>query len=228
MPSIACGDGLLTDSADSSLTSVPPVSGDLPGYIPPTPCHGARQTGCESEEKCAIASDAWTCVAPGEKALGAACREDLGQGDDCLAALHCYEGICHELCTYADACSDRFEICIPIPSDADHLGICLASCDPIAQDCTNTSDGERQGCYISVTGPVCAPIAEQPPLVPGLNCGFLNECAVGAGCVEIGGRSQCAAYCDFEENADAWDAHCAVKDSCRRLEGGDTTGVCGA
>jgi len=222
----ACGDGVVADAPDATSTVPPIIGDDLGGFESPPPCHGVNQTGCEGTEKCAIADDNWSCVSDGEQAFGESCREDIGQGDDCLAGLHCYEGTCQELCTYAEACTDRFSICIPIPSSAENLGICLMTCDPVAQDCPTTATGDRQGCYLSVSGPVCAPVAESPPLVPGLACQYLNECAIGSGCVELDGRSQCAAYCDFAENPNLFDPHCAVMDVCQHLEGGDAAGVC--
>jgi hypothetical protein len=222
----ACGDGLGAEAPDATGAVVPPIVVDVDAMAAPPACHGVDQTGCEGDEKCAIADDAWSCVAEGEREFGETCREDIGQGDDCFAGLHCYEGTCQELCTSAEPCTDRFSICIPIPSDAELLGICLTTCDPVAQDCQTTSAGDRQGCYLSVSGPVCAPVAESPPLVPGLSCEYLNECAIGSGCVDIDGRSQCAAYCDFDENTNLSDLHCAVMDVCRYLEGGGAAGVC--
>ncbi len=222
----ACGDGLEFGAPDANGADVPPIGGDLGVLDEPPICHGVNQTGCEDDEKCAIAGDDWGCVAEGQRAFSETCREDVGQGDDCLAGLHCYQGTCQELCTYAELCTDRFSICIPIPSEAQQLGICLTTCDPVAQDCAETNADVRQGCYLSVSGPVCAPVAESPPLVPGLSCQYLNECAVGSGCVDIAGRSQCAAYCDYEENANRSDPRCAATDVCRHLEGGEATGVC--
>ena len=227
LPSLGCGDGLLAEAADAKPTLVPPISGDLPGYQPPQSCLGARQSGCDGSAKCAVVNEAWECVADGVKALDEACTEDRGQGDDCMAGLHCYQGSCHELCTYADLCSDRTNTCIAIPSEAKLLGICLASCDALLQDCPEAGDGDRQGCYLSSEGAVCAPVSRQPPLVPGIGCQFLNECAVGAGCVDIAGRSQCAAYCDYRNNANSADPHCSVDGVCRRLDDGDGLGICG-
>lgn len=221
---LGCGD----EVASLEVDGAPPTIGEDPTHPDANMvCHGATQSGCSEDQKCAIASHEWSCVADGDKDVGVSCTSDVGQGDDCLAGLHCYEGTCHELCTTEDACSDRFELCTAVAEGALGLGICLMTCDPVAQDCATTSAGERQACYLSLAGPVCAPISRQPPLVPGLDCQYLNECAVGAGCVEIDGNRECAAYCDYLNNANGPDPRCAPMAVCHHLQGSETTGVCG-
>ena len=84
----------------------------------------------------------------------------------------------------------------------------------------------RQGCFLYLEGAVCAPVSKSPPSVPGSACSYLNECAIGAGCVQVDGKSHCRAYCDYQANPNKADPRCSIEGVCRFLAGGDGLGVC--
>lgn len=222
----ACGDGLNQGPADSrNLGAPPPIQIGSGNYNDRPDCYGATQVGCEDSKKCGIVGQEWACLDPGGQDLNQACRVGA-QGDDCQAGLHCYQGSCHALCANSAPCNASDAFCVPIPSRADQLSICLSSCSAIDQDCPKSGAMARQGCYLYVAGPVCAPVAKSPPGVPGAACTYLNECAIGSGCVDIDGTSTCRAYCDHENNAYRSDPRCSTEGLCRPLEGSNTVGIC--
>jgi hypothetical protein len=77
-------------------------------------------------------------------------------------------------------------------------GFCAEPCNPLAQDCASSSDA----CYsLILTGEA---ICSQPVAFPGAQgepCTFLNDCAIGYGCVLINDLIDptgniCALFCD--------------------------------
>jgi hypothetical protein len=223
---IGCGDGINLGPADSQdLGAPPPISIGGSNFEDLPECSGATQLGCEDSQKCGIAEDEWACLSPGGQGQGEACTS-RSEGDDCQAGLHCYQGSCHALCATSTPCSASDSLCVPIPSQADQLNICLSHCDPIGQDCPQTGAMVRQGCYLSIAGPVCAPVGKSPPSFPGQVCSYLNECAIGSGCVQIEDESRCQAYCDYQSNGDGLDPRCSIERLCRPLADSPTVGIC--
>ncbi len=224
---VSCGDGLrgqrylsADGSSDSSSSQADAIS-----VSSPESCLGAEQLGCESGQKCALIPPQFRCVPNGSRGLDETCTIGA-QGDDCQAGLHCYQGVCNSLCNADVACGGEYS-CISITTQGERASICLPPCDPLAQDCPDLVSGVRQGCYLHISGSsVCAAASASPPLFPGQACRYLNECAIGAGCVVVNGQSLCRAYCDYETNTEASDPRCSAKGRCARLGDLDEVGVC--
>ncbi|MBL4634945.1 MAG: hypothetical protein JKY56_13820 [Kofleriaceae bacterium] len=224
---VSCGDGLRGQSylASDGASDSSPSQADATLDPIPTSCLGAEQLGCESAQKCALIPPRFRCVPNGDRALDEACTIGV-QGDDCLAGLHCYQGVCNSLCNADVPCGGEYS-CISITTEGERASICLPPCDPLAQDCPDLASGVRQACYLHISGSsVCAAASGSPPLFPGQVCHYLNECAIGAGCVVVNGQSICRAYCDYETNTEASDPRCSAKGRCAQLGDLDEVGVC--
>ena len=152
-------------------------------------------------------------IAEDAKDVGEPCTvEDSGVSglDDCVARAMCWdvdpetnEGVCVGFCTGSEAnpsCSMPCDSC-SIWNDG-VLILCLPSCDPLAQNCTEGMacwplDGEGFHCFY----------AGQKQGVPGDPCeGSAWDCEPGLACIEPervpgceSGTGCCASFCDTAE-----------------------------
>jgi hypothetical protein len=181
-------------------------------------CDGFFQD-CPEGEKCvAYASeadrlDANKCVPvlgdgqPGEPCTYAGIVEAT---DDCGPTSQCFNvvevdgqsvGVCASCC---EGTSDD-PVCAPgtrcLIAFEGSINVCLASCDPLMQDC-----GPGLGCFFSGGGPfVCIVPTQNIP--PGQPCEQINDCAVGLVCVpgstlpNCAGRTCCASFCNVMQGA---------------------------
>ena len=101
--------------------------------------------------------------------------------------------------------SERPLVCAPAP----------LSCDPLAQDCVDTTDG----CYPGTAQPGCFP-AGQFPL--GSACTYSNDCLKGSSCVGSAMSRSCRQLCRFPSG----DPVCPTGTGCTRLSSSMTIGVC--
>lgn len=146
--------------------------------------------------------------------------------DNCELGAMCWDvdastmmGTCVELCSGSVAspvCSGDGTVCALANSGL--LPLCLASCDPLEQDCPS-----GEGCY-PVEGVVaCAPTVADDT-APGDACNSINACAAGQACVNGGGGCDptagcCGSFCDLSR------PHCPVDQTCLEIAG---IGVCAA
>jgi hypothetical protein len=78
------------------------------------------------------------------------------------------------------------------------LLLCLYSCDPLLQDCTQ----EGAGCFWDGAQFNCDPAGDIPTNEP---CGYINDCLPGNYCLEAealpncAGAACCSAWCDTVE-----------------------------
>ncbi len=221
----SCGDGLRSETKANTDSAPPSVPRDAMVGIAPPSCDGVLQTGCETGFKCALAQQKWQCIPDGTREEFQSCQTPR-QGDNCLAGLHCYQGVCNSVCTNNSHCSDK-DTCVAIAVQGAAVAICLPPCAPLLQDCPDLANGQRQGCYLHISGAsVCASVSSNPPIFPGQPCNFLNECAVGAGCVTDNGQSICRAYCSYDTFPDQSAPQCFTEDRCEQLGSLIDVGVC--
>lgn len=177
------------------------------GGQPSVGCDPIAQSGCDDEEKCSVVYGADTssfeCVAAGTVAAGAPCTLTDGL-DDCAPGHHCAGPLgadlatatCRPLCETGGTSS--CEVCVSydgFPSEA--VGVCHATCNPLAQDC----EGLLSCIYTGETQPVCARISQSSAVPPGGSCRFVNECTVGSSCLlrdpdSASGGRLCSFHCD--------------------------------
>lgn len=137
-------------------------------------------------------------IPPGEPCT----KPDPSTGhDDCDATSMCWflegeTGVCAPLCSgFPDdsICPDGLS-CF---HQANALWVCVAPCDPLAQDCPT-----GQACHWHGTGFGCSPSNDVPPPEP---CASLFDCAAGSICLvaevldNCDGDSCCTAYCNTED-----------------------------
>lgn len=167
---------------------------------------------CPNGEKCvpyASGGGTWDgleCVPIlGDHSAGEDCQYDgpAASTDDCDGTSWCWdsdvdgEGVCRPFCT---GTPDMPE-CPPMSqctiSGDGVINICLPTCDPVIQDC---SDG--LACYWTGNEFNCVPSAGDIP--PGDTCSFANECSEGSICADpsvmpnCDGPGCCASFCDLE------------------------------
>ena len=211
-------DDTSTSSADTGLefVAVPDVNTSV------VACEPLAQ-GCPHGEKCVpYAStggslDAHRCVPVlGDQATGEPCRSGgvIEATDDCDANSFCWNvmeidgeaiGTCHAFCmgTLDEPSCPEGSVC-PVSADSS-LGLCIPTCDPLAQDC-----GEGLGCYWGNQGFVCVVRIDDLPI--GAPCGFINDCAPGSFCVDASalpdcvGAACCTSYCNIELGPEQCDA----------------------
>lgn len=127
--------------------------------------------------------------------------------DNCGPSLMCWNvdektlaGTCIGLCTGSaeePECADECASCQL--SAQGPLALCLASCDPVAQQCP---DGEA--CYPVNTDFACAPIATDGEGAVGDACVGINSCAAGNFCASAAASPDCmdeaccVSFCDTE------------------------------
>jgi hypothetical protein len=178
------------------------------------------QQDCPEGEKCVpYASsgagwDALKCVPVlGDQAAGEPCIYDglTESTDDCDATSWCFavdengNGTCHLFCGGSEGRPDCPPMSACTISGAGVVNICIATCDPVAQDCPDGS-----ACYWTTENFLCGPTTEDVPT--GEGCTFVNDCAEGNICVDAmnvpdcDGPSCCAEFCDLELG----DSQCAA------------------
>lgn len=182
-------------------------------------CNPVTNEGCGAGEKCADAfvggGDAGpalhrtACVPDGSVAVGGACErmaDDTGLSyDNCQAKSTCINGTCLTNCTSSpDSCGDAQACALYEHLFDDYtqemLGVCVPTCDPVAQDCENADDA----CYLQVsTGDGTCASAPDDTHQQGddcigpdaMNC-YLNGCSRGYGSPLFTSQGQaCMAYC---------------------------------
>jgi hypothetical protein len=188
------------------------------GFVP-TIEMGAESTcdpwlqDCPDGEKCAAynaGSDTWNankCVMlKGTAQTGDPCTYDGADfgTDDCDVGYMCYYtneesvGICVPMCTGTPdnpLCEEQFNCSV---SNDGSLLLCLYSCDPLLQDCSQ----EGAGCFWDGAQFNCDPAGDIPTNEP---CGYINDCLPGHLCLDAvalpdcSGASCCSAWCDLAD-----------------------------
>ena len=127
--------------------------------------------------------------------------------DNCDISSMCWnvdpetnEGVCTAFCSGSEAnpvCEDPTTQCVI--ANEGTLILCLPTCDPLAQDCTN-----GQNCYPIDDGFACAPDAGGEQGAYGEGCEFLNVCDAGLFCANpdavpdcAGAAGCCSEFCDL-------------------------------
>jgi hypothetical protein len=155
-----------------------------------TLCDPTAQSGCATGERCSRValldgSAVTTCVPDGTVPEGGACVAPQFGADDCVAGTKCHAGTCAAICIESSAgCECTAPGYFPEYASA---GVCVSSCDPLAQDCGDPA----LGCYPTGASTTCAPPVA-PAGNPGDPCTQLNQCAPGSVCTGAGG---CALMC---------------------------------
>jgi hypothetical protein len=129
--------------------------------------------------------------------------------DDCDANTHCWDvmdvdgmnvGVCTSFCggTADDPICPPDTSCL-IANDGS-INLCIATCDPLLQDCN-----AGLACFWANNGFNCIFTTQDIPL--GEPCGFINDCAVGLGCLtadvlpNCNGSACCGSWCSVSEGA---------------------------
>lgn len=238
-----------TSSSEGSSSDTTAIGDDVASEC--TQCDTFAQN-CPAGERCVP----WSCdgspswngtrcspIADEPAGVGEACtvQQSRWSGlDDCERGAMCWsvdtitlEGTCVGLCVgtpddpvCADSCAEcRFD-------GEGVLAICLASCDPLMQDCA-----PDEGCYLAGEAYVCAQ-SSAPDAVVGDPCDGITGCAPGDTCINGAFVPGCA------EGDGCCTAFCTVgdPDGCAALPGTtcaavflpgegpacipDTTGIC--
>jgi hypothetical protein len=173
-----------------------------------TPGCDVYQQDCPEGEKCrpydstGVGFDAQKCVVvTGDQMPGEACTSEgpSDAPDDCDETSTCFEGICRSFCSgTADnpSCADGFGCADEFGSVP--FGVCLPTCDPLAQDCETETDS----CYWTSEQFLCSPSGSIPFGEP---CGFVNDCSAGSACVATElipnclGTACCSPFCNLEQ-----------------------------
>lgn len=226
-----------TTTTGPSSASDPTTGGGCGGFLCP-PDGGVdaqcdpKVQDCPEGQKCTAVSPApgepWginTCVeAKGSSPVGEPCDIEGGKYtgiDNCAVGTICLlsdddgkGGVCVEFCDANDNCPNTANAQCVVYNDG-ALPICLASCDPLVQDCP-----EGQGCYNSAGDTfVCFKESAMPGEGgPGSECMFINQCTAGSFCASVeavancpmGASGCCTPYCPVSGG----DAPCQMGESC--------------
>jgi hypothetical protein len=159
----------------------------------------------------------------GDGQVGDPCNIEGGKYtgvDNCAAGFQCLltdddgnDGACVEFCGTDDTCQTAGARCV-VYNDGS-LPLCLASCDPLLQDCP-----QGQGCYGSGSSEfICFKFSGDPGTgLRGDECAFVNQCAPGFVCATGGTvdgcttASCCTVFCDLGD-ADP-NANCTGGEQC--------------
>jgi hypothetical protein len=215
------GSDTTSTSTTDSETSNPGTSTDESStdeFVPPgdhtriQPCDPFMQD-CPDGEKCvpyASGSGTWDahkCVpVMGDQAPGEPCWYGgaVAATDTCDETSMCWNvmeidgelvGTCTTLCTGSGdnpECPEGSSCSI---SSEGSVYICISNCDPLLQDCNR-----GLACYWVNGGFSCVFTTQDIPT--GEPCGFINDCAVGNGCVTAevlpgcAGASCCTLFCN--------------------------------
>jgi hypothetical protein len=203
------GDGNGDGDGDDGTTFVP-----LPADGGPGPTCDPWAQDCPTGEKCVAYSTTggnWNanhCVAiSGDGQLGDACTYSgtVESIDDCGADSFCWNvdaegvGVCTPFC---EGSPDN-PVCGPDQgctiANEGSINLCLASCDPLLQDCE-----EGSVCFYDFSGDFVCTFAGDMILTGGA-CGFINDCAPGNVCLSAealpvcDGSACCGAFCDLSD-----------------------------
>lgn len=203
---------------------------------------------CPADQKCTFWGNdggaAWNAtrcspLAAEPAAVGQACTVEgsaTSGVDDCERGAMCWavdpdtgEGTCVALL----AGSDDHRLCVdPLdtPVLSSSLGLCLAACRPLQNDCP-----AGQGCYPTGDSFTCAPDISGDGGNAGDACEFVNGCSSGLACVsavDVPGCSTntgacCSPYCDTTRPVCPNGLTCQHwSDDTTLLPGGENTGIC--
>lgn len=176
-----------------------PTDGGVSGECDP------RVQDCPDGQKCTAVSPApgepWgvnKCIEiKGSSGVGDPCDIEGGKYtgvDNCGEGLICLlsddngmGGVCVEFCDVSDNCPNTMNAKCVVYNDGS-LPICLASCDPLVQDCP-----EGQGCYNSAGDTfVCFKESAMPGEgMPGSECMYINQCQKGSFCAAVDAVANC-------------------------------------
>jgi len=177
---------------------------------------------CPDGQKCTAyiagggsAWDATKCVdVTGQDNPGDECTsEGAASGiDSCIEGAMCWgvnaEGIgtCVALCTGSPEAASCPAPAICTVANQGVLNLCLASCDPLIQDCANPAEV----CYPINDGFTCAPDASGEEGQANDPCEFINVCDKGLMCADVafvgmgcaqGSTGCCTPFCEFPGGA---------------------------
>lgn len=185
-------------------------------------CHPVNNTGCPAGQHCVWEGDVITCTDDGEHGAGEDCSDGKGckigvcvgvQGSDksvcsphCLADLECASSQCNKLT------DSKGKVC--------DMGVTVAQCDPLAQNCS----GAGQACYAGGQGFVCLAAGS---VEAGQPCPEDNSCKAGHACVgkSTGSSGVCRKVCKIGGGSPSCDD---ITASCASLLGSATVGYCGS
>lgn len=116
-------------------------------------------------------------------------------------------GACVEFCKPDDSCPNTSGGMAPcLPANDGKLPICLASCNPLIQDCPG-----QQACYGDPSGPPFFCYGPDPKNggTDGAKCGFTNDCLAGLHCADAAtvegctgdATACCTPFCALDEMA---------------------------
>lgn len=204
----------VSTGADTSTGTTPTTgcSGDCGPDLPAIDCDLLAQD-CPPGNKCSSNGDVTFCAPldPAPGGPGQACTVTAKGVDSCAAGSFCWvDEVCHPLCSPdADPSCAPGSACV----NGDGLAqICVASCNPLVQDCP-----EGQVCVIpSSNVPVCAPDVSGTEGQAGDVCEFSNSCDPGNQCDQkasvpaCAGASCCTPFC----NTGLPESGCAIDQMC--------------
>ena len=210
-------DGLDDESESTDSTFI--TRSDIGGVLPS--CDSFAQD-CPPGEKCTFYSPSgfqgwdWVgCVPIADDPVGpgetCTVEDSPWSGlDDCELGSMCWDvdpatdtGTCVSICTgseEAPTCEPGFYCAIA----GGPLALCLASCNPLTQDC-----GEGEGCFPASDQWLCAPEGKAGVGEP---CAAVNACASGLICESSLGLPGCEATACCTDLCDLGNPECAAAD----------------
>jgi hypothetical protein len=230
---LGCGGGNAGGDAGPDADPLAPDA-RTDGSVTPQSCDPVAQD-CPAGLKCSLIPGA----SAGEPAEPGCVEDtgDLGPMQSCTPATPtipdaCERGLvcrgetdphCLEFCASdpTDTCGPGTICAFDVDLDGDlfvDVQFCALECDPLAQDCPDSSTA----CYPSRRGTVCAPEgAGDVPVGEGGYCPYANACAEGLGCFGSGSDWSCYRLCDPYDGVPG----CGSGQSCVRVEN-EVWGIC--
>ncbi len=226
-----------TDPTGDESTSSSTSTGDTDGVLACDPMNA----DCPGGEKCNPWSDdgsadwnAFGCFpldpAPVDPGEPCAIEDAPYSGiDNCGPNAVCVPevegglgGVCRSLCSPdGGTCTEVEDSCYEASNG--FLGLCVASCDPLLQDCP-----QNNGCYLSADGndAACLPDASGAGGAQGSACGDVDECDPGLSCITAAAfGAGCASEACCSEVCDPGSPACPGGLQCTNV-GFPNTGVC--
>ena len=220
-----------------------------PPDLPQAECDVRRYDDCDAGQKCSWVVDDSGVSEPrcvpllGELEAGEACTT-IGESDDCANHHICWgtdaegQGTCVDYCSTGLACESADDVCSV--SDGGDLFLCLAQCDPVAQDCA-----EGWGCYPDAnkrwacdrdrsgeTGTHGDPCTCLNCCDPGLIC-MAGMLVIDEDCGPEGAENCCGEICDLDDPQPPEDVCPVEGEWCRPfydadevIQGYEKVGVC--
>jgi hypothetical protein len=189
---------VVDDCMDPTLKCMPYADG--PGLADGTRCCDLDPDPVTPGERCTV-----------QDGLGS-CLDDCPAGSLCMVDdVETLGGHCQRFCDVVnpDSCAaDEVCMTLGLARDAVSVPVCLASCDPLQQDCESE---DRPGWACLPTGPLAPAFVCLPPTGPAAkleyeSCMVGSNCAIGLMCLpgELvlgceGLFSCCTRYCDINE-----------------------------